>query len=169
DETLARQFLVAGCGFVAVGTDTQLLARATTALAARFKAAPEPAAPAGAAVSARRPLDDPAHAEVRPVAADGAAAGTRDNDGLLPAAAQRARAHRAAVARDPRAAGVRRSRVPRAVARCVDTAAEPDRYPDAARARGARAPDPLIHRSAPAAPVADARRSPAFRDGQRQG
>jgi 4-hydroxy-2-oxoheptanedioate aldolase len=45
DETLAREFLAAGCSFVAVGVDTTLLARATSALAARFKAdepAPSP-------------------------------------------------------------------------------------------------------------------------------
>jgi len=41
DETLARAFLAAGCTFVAVGVDTTLLARATTALAARFKAVGE--------------------------------------------------------------------------------------------------------------------------------
>jgi 4-hydroxy-2-oxoheptanedioate aldolase len=38
DETLAREFLAAGCSFVAVGVDTTLLARATSTLAARFKA-----------------------------------------------------------------------------------------------------------------------------------
>jgi len=49
DEALARGYLAAGCGFVAVGVDTTLLARATTALAERFKAgvAGNPAAPAG--------------------------------------------------------------------------------------------------------------------------
>ena len=49
DETLARGYLAAGCSFVAVGVDTTLLARATTALAERFKAgvAGDPAAPAG--------------------------------------------------------------------------------------------------------------------------
>jgi len=38
DETLARQFIAAGGGLVAVGVDTTLLARATSELAARFKA-----------------------------------------------------------------------------------------------------------------------------------
>src|SRR5262245_1522270 len=38
DETVAREFLAAGCSFIAVGIDTMLLARATSALAARFKA-----------------------------------------------------------------------------------------------------------------------------------
>ena len=49
DEALARGYLAAGCSFVAVGVDTTLLARATTALAERFKAsvAGNPAAPAG--------------------------------------------------------------------------------------------------------------------------
>jgi 4-hydroxy-2-oxoheptanedioate aldolase len=51
DETLARAFLAAGCTFVAVGVDTTLLARATTALAARFKpvgeSAPAPPATSG--------------------------------------------------------------------------------------------------------------------------
>jgi 4-hydroxy-2-oxoheptanedioate aldolase len=47
DETLAREFLAAGCSFVAVGVDTTLLARATSALAARFKS------PGGAAAPAR--------------------------------------------------------------------------------------------------------------------
>jgi 4-hydroxy-2-oxoheptanedioate aldolase len=41
DEALAREFLAAGCSFVAVGVDTTLLARATSALAARFKPAAE--------------------------------------------------------------------------------------------------------------------------------
>ena len=49
DEALARGDLAAGCSFVAVGVDTTLFARATTALAERFKAgAPgNSAAPAG--------------------------------------------------------------------------------------------------------------------------
>lgn len=36
DEKLARSFIAAGCRFVAVGTDTVLLANATRALAAKF-------------------------------------------------------------------------------------------------------------------------------------
>ena len=45
DETLARHYLGLGATFVAVGLDTQLLATATSALAARFKAGvPLPAA-----------------------------------------------------------------------------------------------------------------------------
>jgi 4-hydroxy-2-oxoheptanedioate aldolase len=48
DEALAREFLAAGCSFIAVGVDTTLLARATSALAARFK-------PAGAAATPARP------------------------------------------------------------------------------------------------------------------
>jgi 4-hydroxy-2-oxoheptanedioate aldolase len=39
DEALARRYLELGATFVAVGLDTNLLARATTALAAKFKAA----------------------------------------------------------------------------------------------------------------------------------
>jgi 4-hydroxy-2-oxoheptanedioate aldolase len=46
DEALAREFLAAGVSFVAVGVDTTLLARATSALAARFKSSGEAAAPA---------------------------------------------------------------------------------------------------------------------------
>lgn len=38
DETLARRYLALGATFVAVGLDNNLLARSTTALAARFKA-----------------------------------------------------------------------------------------------------------------------------------
>ncbi|WBX99944.1 HpcH/HpaI aldolase/citrate lyase family protein [Ramlibacter tataouinensis] len=48
DEALARKYLELGATFVAVGLDTNLLARATSALAARFKPdapAPAPAAP----------------------------------------------------------------------------------------------------------------------------
>ncbi len=37
DEPLAHEYLAAGASFVAVGVDTTLLARATSALAARFK------------------------------------------------------------------------------------------------------------------------------------
>ena len=45
DEALARRYLELGATFVAVGLDTQLLVKATSALAARFKttAAPAPA------------------------------------------------------------------------------------------------------------------------------
>ena len=46
DPALAREFLAAGCSFVAVGVDITLLARATSALAARFKSPAEAAAPA---------------------------------------------------------------------------------------------------------------------------
>ncbi len=46
DETLARAFLAAGCSFVAVGVDATLLARATSALAGRFKSPDDAAAPA---------------------------------------------------------------------------------------------------------------------------
>lgn len=42
DETLARQYLALGCRFVAVGVDTTLLAKATQALAGRFKGASPP-------------------------------------------------------------------------------------------------------------------------------
>ena len=45
DEALARQFIAAGGGLVAVGVDTTLLARATTDLAARFKASADRAPP----------------------------------------------------------------------------------------------------------------------------
>jgi len=48
DETLARQFITAGCGLVAVGVDTTLLARATADLAARFKPAVGSARPTAA-------------------------------------------------------------------------------------------------------------------------
>lgn len=47
DETLARRYLALGCGFVAVGVDATLLARATQALAEKFKGA----APSGAGSS----------------------------------------------------------------------------------------------------------------------
>lgn len=40
DETLARSFVAAGCRFVAVGTDTVILANATRSLAAKFHGAP---------------------------------------------------------------------------------------------------------------------------------
>jgi 4-hydroxy-2-oxoheptanedioate aldolase len=46
DETLARRYLEWGGTFVAVGLDNNLLARSTTALAARFKSEVQPA-PAG--------------------------------------------------------------------------------------------------------------------------
>ena len=48
DETLARHYLALGARFVAVGVDTSLLVRATTALAAQFKQAVAVAAPGGA-------------------------------------------------------------------------------------------------------------------------
>ncbi|GAB3454990.1 4-hydroxy-2-oxoheptanedioate aldolase [Insolitispirillum peregrinum] len=49
DETLARQYLAAGASFVAVGIDTSLLMRATSALAASFRDVQAPASsdPAG--------------------------------------------------------------------------------------------------------------------------
>ena len=45
DEALAREFLGLGCSFVAVGVDTTLLARTTSALAARFKPVADAATP----------------------------------------------------------------------------------------------------------------------------
>ncbi|AEG91240.1 aldolase/citrate lyase family protein [Ramlibacter tataouinensis] len=47
DEALARHYLQLGATFVAVGLDTNLLARGTSALAARFKSAAAPQAAAG--------------------------------------------------------------------------------------------------------------------------
>ncbi|GAB2485727.1 4-hydroxy-2-oxoheptanedioate aldolase [Comamonas humi] len=47
DEAQARRYLELGCSFVAVGMDTSLLARATSALAARFKQGDAPAAGPG--------------------------------------------------------------------------------------------------------------------------
>lgn len=47
DETLARHYLSLGATFVAVGLDTNLLVRHTSALAARFKGAPAVAVPEG--------------------------------------------------------------------------------------------------------------------------
>ncbi|MDO8449547.1 MAG: aldolase/citrate lyase family protein [Rhodoferax sp.] len=47
DEALARHYLSLGATFVAVGLDTYLLARHTSALAGRFKATPAAPAPAG--------------------------------------------------------------------------------------------------------------------------
>ena len=47
DEALARHYLELGALFVAVGLDTNLLARHTSALAARFRAAAAPAPVAG--------------------------------------------------------------------------------------------------------------------------
>jgi 4-hydroxy-2-oxoheptanedioate aldolase len=44
DEALARRYLELGATFVAVGLDTQLLARGSAALAAKFKGNPLPAA-----------------------------------------------------------------------------------------------------------------------------
>jgi 4-hydroxy-2-oxoheptanedioate aldolase len=46
DEKLAREFVAAGCTFVAVGVDTALLARATSDLAAKFVPASGAARPA---------------------------------------------------------------------------------------------------------------------------
>ena len=46
DETLARHYLSLGAVFVAVGLDTQILVRETTALASRFKAQPSAVTPA---------------------------------------------------------------------------------------------------------------------------
>ena len=46
DETLAKHYLSLGAVFVAVGLDTQILMRQTTALAARFKAEVSAVAPA---------------------------------------------------------------------------------------------------------------------------
>ena len=46
DETLAQHYLSLGALFVAVGLDTQILMRQTSALAARFKNLAAPAAPA---------------------------------------------------------------------------------------------------------------------------
>lgn len=48
DEALARRYLALGASFVAVGVDTSLLARATSALAAKFKGGETP--PAGDSV-----------------------------------------------------------------------------------------------------------------------
>ncbi|TFY98046.1 aldolase/citrate lyase family protein [Ramlibacter rhizophilus] len=45
DDTLAPHYLALGATFVAVGVDTYLLARATSALAAKFKAQPAGSAP----------------------------------------------------------------------------------------------------------------------------
>jgi 4-hydroxy-2-oxoheptanedioate aldolase len=50
DEKLARGFIAAGCRFVAVGTDTVLLATATRALAAKYQGISAPAAPVGGQV-----------------------------------------------------------------------------------------------------------------------
>jgi 4-hydroxy-2-oxoheptanedioate aldolase len=44
DETLARHYLDLGATFVAVGLDTNLLTRHTSALAAKFKASVAPVA-----------------------------------------------------------------------------------------------------------------------------
>jgi 4-hydroxy-2-oxoheptanedioate aldolase len=47
DETLARQHVEMGATFIALGTDSNLMLKATTALANKFKGAPAaPAAPA---------------------------------------------------------------------------------------------------------------------------
>lgn len=47
DETLARKQVEMGATFIAVGTDSNLLVKATSALAARFKGTPAPAAGKG--------------------------------------------------------------------------------------------------------------------------
>src|SRR3954452_2448137 len=48
DETLAKQHVEMGATFIAVGTDSNLMVKATSALAAAFKGAtPQPAAPKG--------------------------------------------------------------------------------------------------------------------------
>jgi 4-hydroxy-2-oxoheptanedioate aldolase len=46
-EPLARKYIALGCTFVAVGVDTTLLARATQALAEKFKGAATSTVPAG--------------------------------------------------------------------------------------------------------------------------
>ncbi|MFM8755632.1 MAG: hypothetical protein ACKODU_01150 [Limnohabitans sp.] len=46
DETLAQHYLSLGAVFVAVGLDTQILMRQTTALAARFRAGANTTTPA---------------------------------------------------------------------------------------------------------------------------
>jgi 4-hydroxy-2-oxoheptanedioate aldolase len=48
DEALAKHYLALGPLFVAVGLDTHLLARHTSALVARFKATAQSCAPIGA-------------------------------------------------------------------------------------------------------------------------
>lgn len=48
DEALAKHYLAVGALFVAVGLDTHLLARHTSALAARFKSTLQPTSPIGA-------------------------------------------------------------------------------------------------------------------------
>ncbi len=48
DEALAKHYLALGALFVAVGLDTHLLARHTSALAARFKPTLQPSSPVGA-------------------------------------------------------------------------------------------------------------------------
>jgi 4-hydroxy-2-oxoheptanedioate aldolase len=47
DETLARKHVEMGATFIALATDTNLLVKATSGLAARFKGAPHAAAPKG--------------------------------------------------------------------------------------------------------------------------
>ena len=47
DEALAKHYLALGPLFVAVGLDTHLLARHTSALAARFKPTLQPSSPVG--------------------------------------------------------------------------------------------------------------------------
>jgi 4-hydroxy-2-oxoheptanedioate aldolase len=47
DETLARKHIEMGATFVAVGTDSNLMVKSTSALAAKFKGLPPPVAPKG--------------------------------------------------------------------------------------------------------------------------
>ena len=124
DETLARGYLTAGCSFVAVVS----IRRRSRARPPHSRSASRRASPgirrAGGLTRGRamRKFD-----QSLPMALLRA----RELDELLPAVAQCARAHRAAVARHPRAAGIRRARVPRPVARGLDPAGEPDGHPHA--------------------------------------
>jgi 4-hydroxy-2-oxoheptanedioate aldolase len=47
DETLARKHIEMGATFIAVGTDSNLMVKSTSALAAKFKGTPQPVAPKG--------------------------------------------------------------------------------------------------------------------------
>jgi 4-hydroxy-2-oxoheptanedioate aldolase len=47
DEAMAKQHIEMGATFIAVGTDTNLMVKSTSALAAKFKGAPAPAAAKG--------------------------------------------------------------------------------------------------------------------------
>lgn len=47
DETLAKKHVEMGATFIAVGTDSNLMVKSTSALAAKFKGAPQTAAPKG--------------------------------------------------------------------------------------------------------------------------